>query len=174
MTSNAACWATRHLVMRAERCALRHLCTNALAREECGRSARYHARAPRRHTGPCVPRERIEHSGHRWPPTTALVPPRRPTRRNAAADSAFPRRAQRKTGSSSELPACVKSGVPTGIRTPVSTVKGWCPRPLDDGDAETVLRHSDDQAVTTIGQIVVEPGGIEPPTSCMPCRRSPS
>ena len=26
-------------------------------------------------------------------------------------------------------------GVPTGIRTPVSTVKGWCPRPLDDGDA---------------------------------------
>jgi hypothetical protein len=27
-----------------------------------------------------------------------------------------------------------KSGVPTGIRTPVLTVKGWCPRPLDDGD----------------------------------------
>src|SRR5688500_9987374 len=27
-------------------------------------------------------------------------------------------------------------GVPTGIRTPVSTVKGWCPRPLDDGDLE--------------------------------------
>ncbi len=26
-------------------------------------------------------------------------------------------------------------GVPTGIRTPVLTVKGWCPRPLDDGDA---------------------------------------
>jgi hypothetical protein len=34
------------------------------------------------------------------------------------------------------------SGVPTGIRTPVLTVKGWCPRPLDDGDAgrkETIL-----------------------------------
>ena len=30
---------------------------------------------------------------------------------------------------------CYVSGVPTGIRTPVSTVKGWCPRPLDDGDA---------------------------------------
>ncbi len=29
-----------------------------------------------------------------------------------------------------------KSGVPTGIRTPVSTVKGWCPRPLDDGDKQ--------------------------------------
>src|SRR6266481_8204576 len=27
-----------------------------------------------------------------------------------------------------------RSGVPTGIRTPVLTVKGWCPRPLDDGD----------------------------------------
>ena len=25
-------------------------------------------------------------------------------------------------------------GVPTGIRTPVPTVKGSCPRPLDDGD----------------------------------------
>jgi hypothetical protein len=29
----------------------------------------------------------------------------------------------------------LKIGVPTGIRTPVLTVKGWCPRPLDDGDA---------------------------------------
>ena len=27
-------------------------------------------------------------------------------------------------------------GVPTGIRTPVATVKGLCPRPLDDGDPE--------------------------------------
>ena len=27
------------------------------------------------------------------------------------------------------------SGVPRGIRTPVPTVKGWCPRPLDDGDS---------------------------------------
>ena len=25
-------------------------------------------------------------------------------------------------------------GVPTGIRTPVASVKGRCPRPLDDGD----------------------------------------
>ena len=25
-----------------------------------------------------------------------------------------------------------KLGDPTGIRTPVPTVKGWCPRPLDD------------------------------------------
>src|ERR1700739_3550849 len=30
--------------------------------------------------------------------------------------------------------ASVTAGVPTGIRTPVLTVKGWCPRPLDDGD----------------------------------------
>src|SRR5690606_18415899 len=28
----------------------------------------------------------------------------------------------------------MNSGVSTGIRTPVPTVKGWCPRPLDDGD----------------------------------------
>ena len=28
------------------------------------------------------------------------------------------------------------SGVPTGIRTPVPTVKGLCPRPLDDGDPD--------------------------------------
>ncbi len=25
-------------------------------------------------------------------------------------------------------------GVPKGIRTPVTAVKGQCPRPLDDGD----------------------------------------
>ncbi len=30
----------------------------------------------------------------------------------------------------------LKNGVPKGIRTPVPTVKGWCPRPLDDGDLE--------------------------------------
>jgi hypothetical protein len=28
-----------------------------------------------------------------------------------------------------------RCGVPTGIRTPVTSVKGMCPRPLDDGDA---------------------------------------
>ena len=44
-------------------------------------------------------------------------------------------------------------GVPTGIRTPVATVKGWCPRPLDDGDSVGML---------------VEPAGIEPATSTMP------
>ncbi len=27
-----------------------------------------------------------------------------------------------------------KNGVPKGIRTPVTAVKGRCPRPLDDGD----------------------------------------
>ena len=29
-----------------------------------------------------------------------------------------------------------KNGVPKGIRTPVTAVKGQCPRPLDDGDLE--------------------------------------
>ena len=65
-----------------------------------------------------------------------------------------------------ELPT-FKIGVPTGIRTPVLTVKGWCPRPLDDGDAG--LKNSNVPALK-----LVEPGGIEPPTSCMPCKRSPS
>lgn len=34
-------------------------------------------------------------------------------------------------------------GVPNEIRTRVATLKGWCPRPLDDGDAA--------QEVTSIG-----------------------
>ena len=55
------------------------------------------------------------------------------------------------------LPA-LKAGVPTGIRTPVIAVKGRCPRPLDDGDLLSL----------------VEVSGIEPLTSCMPCKRSPS
>ena len=51
---------------------------------------------------------------------------------------------------------------PHWIRTPVATVKG-IPEPLDDGDRTGIpaLR-------------LVEPAGIEPATSCMPCRRSPS
>ena len=32
-------------------------------------------------------------------------------------------------------PLFLLSGVPTGSRTPVTGVKGPCPRPLDDGDA---------------------------------------
>ena len=30
-------------------------------------------------------------------------------------------------------------GVPTGIRTPVTAVKGRCPRPLDDRDSTEVM-----------------------------------
>jgi hypothetical protein len=29
-------------------------------------------------------------------------------------------------------------------------------------------------SVSGLDRNLVEPGGIEPPTSCMPCRRSPS
>src|SRR6516162_9733628 len=62
------------------------------------------------------------------------------------------------------------SGVPKGIRTPVTAVKGRCPGPLDDGDG--AVQPWQLQRNTLI-LLVVEPGGIEPPTSCMPCRRSP-
>ncbi len=31
-------------------------------------------------------------------------------------------------------------GVPKGIRTPVTAVKGQCPRPLDDGDTKNPYR----------------------------------
>ena len=55
-----------------------------------------------------------------------------------------------------------KSCVPKGIRTPVAAVKGQCPRPLDDGDTHF------------LNYLLVELGGLEPPTSCMPCKRSPS
>ena len=54
-------------------------------------------------------------------------------------------------------------GVPREIRTPVAAVKGRCPGPLDDGDLKTASKWN-----------LVELGGIEPPTSCMPCKRSPS
>src|ERR1700733_11108649 len=53
-------------------------------------------------------------------------------------------------------------GVPKGIRPPVTAGKGRGPRRLDDGESRTA------------SAIVVELGGIEPPTSCMPCKRSPS
>ena len=48
-------------------------------------------------------------------------------------------------------------GVPTGIRTPVTAVKGRCPRPLDDRDLMRQTQMS-----------VVESSGIEPLTSTMP------
>ena len=41
----------------------------------------------------------------------------------------------RKKRSRMRCPAWRRSGVPTGIRTPVTAVKGRCPRPLDDRDS---------------------------------------
>jgi hypothetical protein len=32
------------------------------------------------------------------------------------------------------------SGIPKGIRTPVTAVKGRCPRPLDDRDTNTIVK----------------------------------
>ena len=51
-----------------------------------------------------------------------------------------------KKASTQNMPRLLKYGVPTGIRTPVLTVKGWCPRPLDDGD-RTFSKTSDDLAI---------------------------
>ena len=50
-------------------------------------------------------------------------------------------------------------GVPKGIRTPVTAVKGRCPGPLDDGDASKARDFRPN---------LVEPAGIEPATSTMP------
>ena len=61
----------------------------------------------------------------------------------------------------------INDGVLTGIRTPVPTVKGSCPRPLDDED-----NHF--PAYAELLKTLVEVSGIEPLTSCMPCKRSPS
>jgi hypothetical protein len=32
----------------------------------------------------------------------------------------------------------LRNGVPKGVRTPVTAVKGQCPRPLDDGDIQAM------------------------------------
>ena len=61
----------------------------------------------------------------------------------------------------------INDGVLTGIRTPVPTVKGSCPRPLDDEDK---CFPANAESLKTL----VEVSGIEPLTSCMPCKRSPS
>ena len=59
------------------------------------------------------------------------------------------------------------SGVPKGIRTPVTAVKGRCPRPLDDGDTENCYPRTNTNKL-------VELCGIEPQTSSLPAKRSPS
>ena len=35
-----------------------------------------------------------------------------------------------------------KSGIPKGIRTPVTAVKGRCPRPLDDRDTGLTIANT--------------------------------
>ena len=41
------------------------------------------------------------------------------------------------------IPLFLLFGVPTGSRTPVTGVKGPCPRPLDDGDGSEQKAGSD-------------------------------
>ena len=57
-----------------------------------------------------------------------------------------------------------KFGVPKGIRTPVTAVKGRCPRPLDDGDMITYIGASRDRtgdllhAMQALSQLSYSPG----------------
>ena len=52
------------------------------------------------------------------------------------------------------LPLMVKkSGIPKGIRTPVTAVKGRCPRPLDDRDTELTIINGKQRLMQTIYQI---------------------
>ncbi len=53
-----------------------------------------------------------------------------------------------------------RSGVPKGIRTPVTAVKGQCPRPLDDGDTKfrlnrnlTVSHQHESKLITSTGAL---------------------
>src|SRR5262245_32662249 len=42
----------------------------------------------------------------------------------------------RRRDQQAEDPRLVLAGSPNGVRTRVSTLRGWCPRPLDDGTEE--------------------------------------
>ena len=64
-----------------------------------------------------------------------------------------------KEGEEQKLERHIKQyGVPKGVRTPVTAVKGQCPRPLDDGDISKNTRT-----------FLVELSGFEPLTPNMPC-----
>src|SRR5262245_18388788 len=58
--------------------------------------------------------------------------------------------------------ALLRDGVPTGIRTPVATVKGLCPRPLDDGDPGENRRAANGVA----GVWWSQPGSNRRPLAC--------
>src|SRR5690606_13197236 len=56
------------------------------------------------------------------------------------------------------------AGTPNGIRTRAATLRGWCPRPLDDGG----LRPTRRSAICGSGRSrrsvdLVRGGGLEPP-----------
>ena len=55
------------------------------------------------------------------------------------------------------------NGVPKGIRTPVTAVKGQCPRPLDDGDPELFTTCTTTNFLTPNGV----PKGIRTPVTAV-------
>ena len=85
-------------------------------------------------------------------PTRAVVPPDVETL--ADTDARTTKNRDKRGSKLVRSVVVIEYGVPRGIRTPVVAVKGRCPGPLDDGDAETLM--------------VVELIGIEPMTSTMP------
>ena len=56
------------------------------------------------------------------------------------------------------------SGVPKGIRTPVTAVKGRCPRPLDDGDLLKVQRKllNINSSLKAVNSLFVKPRTFSP------------
>ena len=84
------------------------------------------------------------------------------------------RRPEKQKGTTWKVVPFCFFGVPMGIRTPVTAVKGLCPRPLDDGDGTSLRKHKGRPYGRPLYMSLVELVGIEPTTSCMPCKRSPS
>ncbi len=62
-----------------------------------------------------------------------------------------------------DLEICVPTSTPNGIRTRAATLKGWCPRPLDDGGRKPHLVESVQKPSSTRRCIPPTPPRVRPP-----------